>query len=187
MWLGLLCALASFGMGVVLAAFSSLWLGLLLVISGLYLLNVSRTGLKQLRLQGLVAGVTVRDVALVPCLAVPSALSLGRAVAELAPRENPRCFLVTEGGNPQGLITSEAAESAVQHGRDYLAVSELMIPVGSASLAAADDDAWSILERMVGSETDALPVADQGRFLGMLTRENLWKHICDYAELVASN
>jgi Zn-dependent protease len=187
LWLGLLCALASLGMGVVLATLGGPWLGLALIISGLYLLNIARTGLKQLRLQGLVAGVTVREVALVPCLAVPSAWSLNQVVVEHAPGEDPHCFLVTEGDNHKGLITSEAAESAVQHGGDNMPVSELMIPMGPASVTAADDDAWSVLERMVGNETDALMVAEQGRFLGLLTRENLWKHIRDYGQLVASN
>jgi Zn-dependent protease len=185
-WFGLLFAVVSIGIGVVLAVFGSLWPGLLLAFAGLYLLSMSRTSLKQLRLQHLVANVKVRDMALVPCLPVPSVWSLDRAVADHSSGPDARCFLVTGDGSPEGLITPEAAESAIRQGKEKLALSNLMTPLGSASSAAADEDLWSLLERLVSTETDALPVTDQGRFLGLLTRDALWEYICHYGELAAS-
>lgn len=174
---GQVFALASLCLGIVLVVLGSLWAGLLLAIAGLYLLNVSRASLNQLHLQDLVAGLKVREVALVPCLAVPGGLSLDRLVEAHNPGEETRCFVVTEGDDQRGLITLEAAKAAILNGQDRLAASELMLPVSSGSLATADDGAWDLLERMVGSETDVLPVTDHGRLLGLLTRENLWNHI----------
>ncbi len=174
---GQVFALASIGLGIVLIVLGSLWAGLLLAIVGLYLLNVSRASLKQLRLQDLVAGLKVRDVVLVPCLAVPGGLPLDSLVQDRIPGEDARCFVVTEGDDQRGLITLEAAKAAISNGQDRLAASKLMVPLASASLATADDGAWDLLERMVGSETDVFPVTDHGRLLGLLTRENLWDHI----------
>jgi Zn-dependent protease len=176
-WSGQAAALGFLALGIATALLASVVPGLLLAAVGLYLWNVANTSLKQLRLRELVAGLRVRDVVMVPCLAVPSGLRLDDLVEARAGGEDQPCYLVMGEEGPEGLVLGKAFEDASRRGWQDLPASEIMTPVASMDQASADDDAWDLLERMVGGEIKEIPVTDNGRFLGLLTRDNLWNQI----------
>jgi Zn-dependent protease len=176
---GQVAAFALMGAGFLVTLLGYLVPGLLLAASALYLGHVSGISLKQLHLQELAAGLRVGDVALALCPAVPGDQRLDDLVADRA--SNRPCYLVTGDGGEQGLILDRALDEVSHHGRDAMHAGEVMTPLASMPLASADEDAWSLLETMVGGELDEILVTKDGRFLGLLTRANLWNHIRRHA------
>lgn len=170
-------ALAFMLLALVAAPFAGLLSALLLAAAGLYLWQVAGTSLKQLRLQERAAGLRARDVAMVHCLPVPGSLPLDHLPDDGQEGDSPACFLVTAEGGAQGLLLPGTLEGASLPGHEGLPASRLMTPIASLASAAADDDAWDLLERMVGGDLAQIPVTDNGRFLGLLTRRDLWNRI----------
>ena len=58
-----------------------------------------------------------------------------------------------------------------------------MIPVDKLRVASPEQDALSILEQMDKSNLDLMPVASEGRVIGLITRENLIRLLRTRAEL----
>jgi Zn-dependent protease/predicted transcriptional regulator len=170
-------AVGSVYLAVLWVAWGGLLSGLVLALMGLYFNRVSKSSLKQLRLQEVVAGVRAGDVALDPCLTVPGDLPVARLVAARSQEAGPGCFVVTEGGHPQGLITAQALAAVSPDGGDRLAASQIMTPVAALAPASVEDDVWTLLESMVAGDQQAVLVADRGRPVGVLTRDTLWSQI----------
>jgi CBS domain-containing protein len=95
------------------------------------------------------------------------------------------CFLVTDSQNSQGVITLDDVRAVTRTERGTVTTGQIMTPVDSTVAANADDDVWSLVRRMGEEGRNALPVVDNGRFLGLLTRENLLSHIRLRSELAA--
>jgi CBS domain-containing protein len=57
--------------------------------------------------------------------------------------------------------------------RGTLCLEEVMIPVDRLEVLAPDDDGWAALRRMSERAVNQLPILEDGRLLGALTRERL--------------
>ena len=96
-----------------------------------------------------------------------------------------RCFLVTDDDDTQGVITLDDVKAVARAERPTVIASQIMTPVNAMALADANDDGWNLVRRMWEEGKSALPVVDDGRFLGLITRESLLNHFRLRSELAA--
>ncbi len=83
-------------------------------------------------------------------------------------------FPVVENGRVIGLLTRRDADRALEHGLGGLAVRDVM-SAGEVTLAP-DDSVAQLETRMVESGWGQIPVVDDGRLVGIVTRTDLIKH-----------
>ena len=64
-----------------------------------------------------------------------------------------------------------------------MTTSQVMTPVEGLEWAHPDEDVLTLLQRMDEADVHQMPVVDNGRLLGMVTREHLLHHIRLRSEL----
>ena len=115
---------------------------------------------------------TAADIMSFPPIAVSPATPLGNAV-ELMLRYNINAVPVAENGELAGIITRQVVDKAVYHGLSDAPVSAYMT-TGCESVSA-----WTsvdeIREKVVGHGQRLLPVLENGRLAGVITRTDLLK------------
>jgi CBS domain-containing protein len=84
-----------------------------------------------------------------------------------------------------GLITLDDIRTLARRGRDGLTAGQIMRPILTSTAATPDDDVWNLVQRMGEEELQQVPVVEDGRVLGLLTRDGLMKHLRLRAELAA--
>jgi Zn-dependent protease/CBS domain-containing protein len=173
------------GVGLLQLVFGGFTNGLWLAFIGWYLNNAARASYQQVALQEMLAGLKARNLTIEPCAPVPSDLRLDRLVADQILRDGQRCFFVTDSQEPQGVITLDMVKAVAQDRRDRLTAGQVMTPVGALPPVDADEEVWDLLQRMGEYDLKEVPVAENGRFLGMITRENLMNHLRLRSELAA--
>ena len=173
------------GVGVLQFVFGGFGNGLWLAFIGWYLNNAARASYQQVALQEMLAGLKARNLAIESCAPVPSDLRLDRLVEEQILRDGQRCFFVTDSDEPQGVLTLDMVKSVAQNRRDGLTAGQLMTPVGALPPVDGDEDVWSLLQKMSEHDLNEVPVAEGGRILGLITRENLLNQVRLRSELAA--
>jgi predicted transcriptional regulator len=58
-----------------------------------------------------------------------------------------------------------------------------MVPASRLKIASPEQDALSVAEQMEESEINQMPVASEGRVIGLVTRDNLLRFLRTRAEL----
>jgi len=182
---GQVVAFLFIGLGALQFLFGGWVNGLWFAFIGWYLYNAARSSYQQAALQDALAGVKARNVALERCAPVSSDLRLDRLVEEHVLLGGERCFFVTESDDTQGVITLDDVKAVTRARREGLTVGEIMKPVNSIVPADADDDVWSLVQRMGEEGVSEVPVVDNGRFLGLITLESLLNHFRLRSELAA--
>lgn len=172
-------------LGVVQFLLGGLVNGLWLAFIGWYLNSAARSSYQQVQLRDVLGGVKARNVALEQCLPVSSDLRLNRLVEDQVLKEGGRCFTVTESDAPQGLITLDNVKAVARTQWAALTAGEIMTPVSTLPLADADDDLWSLIERMNEDGVSEVPVVENGNLLGLITRDGLLNHLRLRSEFAA--
>jgi Zn-dependent protease len=172
-------------LGILQFLFGGFTNGLWLAFIGWYLNSAAQSSYQQVKLQEILTGVKARNAGLEACVPVPSGLRLDLLVDDYVLRDGGRCFFVTESERPQGLITLESVKGIARNRREGLTAGEIMTPVSALPSADADDDLWSIAQRMGQDGVSEVPVADNGHLLGLITRESLMSLVRLRSELAA--
>jgi Zn-dependent protease/predicted transcriptional regulator len=173
------------GLGVLQFFFGGLTNGLWLAFIGWYLSNAARASYQQVALQDMLTGLKARNLMSEQCAPVSSDLRLDRLVEDHVLKGDQRCFFVTDSDNPQGVITLDDVKGVSRTQRERLTAGQVMTPADAAFAADAEDDAWSVVQRMNEDDVRTIPILENGRLLGVITPENLWNHIRLRGELAA--
>jgi predicted transcriptional regulator len=131
------------------------------------------------------AGVKARNVMIEQCAPVPSDLRLDRLVEDHVLAGDERCFFVTDSDDPQGVITMSEVKGVSRSQREQLTAGQVMTRADAAFAADAEDDVWTLLQRMNEEGVSTVPILENGRLLGVITPENLWNRIRLRSELAA--
>ena len=172
-------------LGVVQFFLGGLTNGLWLAFIGWYLNNAARASYQQVALQEMLSGLKARNVMIEQCAPVTSDLQLDRLVENHVLQGDERCFFVTDSDDPQGVITVDDVKGVSRNQREQLTAGQLMTPVNSAFAADAEDDVWGLVQRMNEDDVRTVPILENGRLLGVITFEHLWKQIRLRTELAA--
>jgi CBS domain-containing protein len=119
------------------------------------------------------------------CAPISGDLRLNRLVEDHALKGDQRCFFVTGSDSPQGVITMDDLRAIPQHKREQLTAAQVMTPASPGVAADAEDDAWSLVQKMGTEGVRTIPILEEGRLLGVITPEYLWNYVRLRGELAA--
>lgn len=127
-------------------------------------------------------GHTAREVLMTDCPHVLKQLSLDVFVENIAIPSGRRCFPVMEGDKFLGLLTLHRIQGVPRDEWKTTRVADVMLPPEKLTTARLDEDLTQVLEEMARADVNQMPVFENNRFLGMVTRGNIIAFLRSHAE-----
>lgn len=156
-----------------------LWLGLI----GWFLLVAARQTASQAELKENLQRLRVAQAMRASCPEVSVHLPLDRFVDEHVFRRGGKCFFVTDEESLRGLVTLDDVR---RRGRDdwpTTTVGDIMIPLSEIKSVRSSDSLLVAFERMNEHSLNQLPVVDDGRVEGVITRNDIFRLLARLLEL----
>lgn len=161
------------------AGFSGLWLAFI----GWFLLEAARTSYSQVRVTEELRGVRVGDIMARDCPTIDRELSLQQFVDEYLLRTGRRCYMVAENGEVIGLVTPNEIKSTERARWAETRVGQVMRPLDVLRTVAPDTPVTEVLEAMGRDDINQLPVVQNDRLQGVITRGHVLRFLQARAEL----
>lgn len=152
--------------------FTGNWMGVWLLLIGLFLWNASRAGLNQAAIRELLQGYTVGQFARPDTLVVPGQLSLDLLIQEYYGRYNASLYPVRVGNELAGVVTRALVQQALKK-HEHQRVSDVMAPLGPEYVIGPDAPAQEAFDRMTANSAGSLLVMDGDRLLGIVTQTEM--------------
>lgn len=150
--------------------------GLWLVFIGWFLLSASRSAVGAIEVERILGGVPVRDV-LEPVR--HATVSADASIAELLSAQILRSGLRTlwvvdpASGRLLGIATLRELAGVPPESREAMRVGAVMLPVERATSISPGETALVGMQKLAAANVNQLPVLENGRLIGALTRERL--------------
>lgn len=157
--------------------------GLWIIFIGWFLLNAAQANVMQLTLRDALAGIDARGLMSQECATVPRSIPISEFVHDYLLKTGQRCFVVTDGPQVFGLITSREVSTVPRGEWPTTSVAAAMTPFEKLKWVRPEDSAMSVMEKMNAENVNQLPVIDDGRLLGLISRETLLNRIQLYMTL----
>jgi Zn-dependent protease/predicted transcriptional regulator len=157
--------------------------GLWLVFIGWFLLSSARQSRLALDVRGLLGTLRVDQVMRNDCVVVSPDERLDRLVDDRVLRSGARCYLVSREGSFEGLITLREIGRVPRNEWDRTVVAEAMVPATDVRSLQRDSSLADAFDLMEGAGVNQIPVVEDGRLVGMVTREDLMHAMAVQAEL----
>jgi len=161
--------------------FSGLWLAFI----GWFLRNAAQESVLQMSVKSALGGLVAEDIMARDCPTVPGQLSLADLVQEHILRMGRRCFLVSRNGRLEGLITLHQVKAIPQERWNDSVVAQVMTPIDRLHTVAPETPITEVLKVMEQHDVNQVPVTQDGRLLGMITRDDLLRVLYANLELGA--
>ena len=149
--------------------FSGLWLAFI----GWFLIYVASASYRQAQWQAALQGITASEIMTSTCPVVHSDVTISRLVQEYIFIGGQRCFLVTDDGELKGILTLQNIKAVSQPKWEVTQVRDVMTPAERLKVAYPDQDILSVLEQMDENGISQMPVVNEGKVVGLVTRDNL--------------
>jgi Zn-dependent protease/CBS domain-containing protein len=150
--------------------------GLWTAFIGWFLNNSAESARQQASVQSLLDGVPVSSVMDVLPEAARPALSVREFMLEHAVRHGQRALPVLDEGRLLGIVSITDAKHLGQGGWDATPVSDIMSPVPLKTVRP-EADLNAALRLLVENDLHQLPVLQNGRLVGMLSRTDIMRYI----------
>lgn len=147
--------------------------GLWLVLIGWFLQNAASASYRQSRMRGALRGLTAAQVMDSGCIAILPSATVRQVVQEHIVPAGRNCLLVANEGRVEGIISLENIKALPQVRWETTTVKEAMTPMSELRVASPDQDAQSLLDRMEEAQVSHMPVVDNGRVIGLVSRDAL--------------
>jgi len=171
------------GIGVFTALGGNVLGGVWLLLIGWFLENAAASTEAEASLRALLRDITVAQAMTHECSRVARDRTLGQLVREEVLGAGRRCFLVTDDGRLQGLVTLHQIKQVPPEQRDMVRVEEVMTPAAQLAVVRPEDSMFAALQRMDDDDVAQLPVIADGKLLGMIGREEILHYVRTRAEL----
>jgi Zn-dependent protease len=158
--------------------FSGIWLAFI----GLFLIDAARSAVLETRVREGLRGVHVGDVMSRDCVTVDRGTAVSD-VAEQVLRTGRRCFFVTDDGRVAGMVTPQELRSVPRDQWTATPAAEVMKPVERLHLIDAGEPVTKALDAIVQDNVNQLPVLEQGRVRGVISRDQILRLVAARAEL----
>ncbi|HHX64777.1 MAG TPA: CBS domain-containing protein [Chloroflexi bacterium] len=160
------------------------WLGgLWIAFIGFFLENAARTAYAQLTLRNLMDGHVVAEAMNRQCQIIPPQLTLDLFVEHYLLNGGRRCYVVGDRDEIMGLLTVHNIRSVPRLERPFIQARDVLTPMDKLISVSVDTPLWEALREMTAGGVNQLPVMEDGKLQGMLTREDLITFIKTRAEL----
>ncbi len=158
--------------GLAIILVTHLWFnGLWLIFIGWFLHNAARASYQQVLLRDSLSGLTVRHVTDYGCPLAPPELSLRELAQSYILPTGRTSFPVAREATLEGMVTLRDIKKIPQNRWDTTTVRDIMTPANKLKIAYPNQDILSLLQQMEG--TDHIPVVEEGKFIGIVDREDL--------------
>lgn len=149
------------------SVFNGIWLGFI----GWFLLSAAQSARAQATLETTFKGVTVAQVMNTQPMTVPANISLQKLVDEYFLPQGLRSALVLQGDQLAGLITLSDIRHVAREEWAQTPVGFVMKPVDQLHTATQQQKLTDVLPLMTSNDVNQLPVVQDGKLVGILTRE----------------
>jgi predicted transcriptional regulator len=123
-------------------------------------------------------GARVADAMARDCPQVDGRMNLQTFVDERLLRAGPRCHLVAENGETEGLLTPHEVK-AIERGRwPYTTVYDAMVPIDRLKTLNPETPAAEALEMLGRADVNQLTVVSNGRLEGIFSRDRVMQFLC---------
>jgi Zn-dependent protease len=165
---------------------SGLWLALI----GFYLQSAARDSVTQIAIRETLAGLHASDVMNNEVPIINRNTTLQEYSTEVL-RTGRRCHLVVTEDRLVGMMNLQALNSVPRDEWDTNSIQAVMIPRERISWAAPEEPLLRLLERLVASNINQMPVVsvsgdDDAQVIGMVTRDSILRVMQTRAELRAA-
>ena len=161
------------------AGFGGLWLAFI----GWFLLDAARASSAQLAITETLRGLLVADLMTRNYPRVNGRDNLQTLVDEHLLPTGQRCFIVEEKGNVAGIITPHEVKSIARARWPYTTIDEVMQPLERLHAVRSDSLVTDALETMGRADVNQLPVVNDGRLEGIISRGHILRTLQTRAEL----
>jgi CBS domain-containing protein len=162
---------------------SGLWIAFI----GFFLLNAAQANVMQLTLRDALQGIVAEDLMSQECSTVSRSIPLSEFVHDYLLRTGRRCYVVTEDRRVFGLITPREVSAIPREEWATTSITAAMTPFEKLKWVRPGDSATQVMEIMNAEKINQLPVIDDGRLLGIISREALLDRIQLYMSLQEKN
>lgn len=150
-----------------------IWLGFI----GWFLLSSAQSAGTQTMLRTSFQGVTVSQIMNSSPMTVPANISLQRLVHEYFIPQGLRSALVMQGDQLAGLVTLSDIRHVPQEQWSQTPVGYIMIPLERLHTVTPDQQLNDVLPLMTGRDVNQLPVVQDGRLVGILSRDAIMRFL----------
>jgi len=150
--------------------------GLWLAFIGWFLLTAAQESVAQVEMRGALAGLRADDIMLSELPTVERSITLEDYMQELL-HTGRRCHLVVTDGQLVGLMSIHALNSVPREEWATTSVQAAMVPRDKVIWSRPDEPALALLERMMNEDVNQMPVVEDGRVVGLVTRDSLLRMI----------
>lgn len=150
-----------------------IWLGFI----GWFLLSAAQSANTQSMLQSMLKGVTVGEVMNPSPLTVPANISLQKLVDDYFLPRGLRSAMVMQNDQLVGLITLGDIRSVPREQWSQVPVGHVMIPVNKLHVVSPQQNLNDVLPLMAGRDVNQLPVVQDGRLVGVLSRDAIMRYL----------
>lgn len=160
--------------------------GVWLIFIGWFLQNATAAEQTANTVQNQLSGATVRQaMAMNDEPRVPSRMKLRQLVDDHVLTHGQSYFLVVDDDLPRGVVTLTQVTQIPRDKWDWTGVSEVMTPWSSLNRVEARTDLLEAMRMMESSKFSHMPVVENDRLVGLLTRDELIRFLRLRAELGA--
>jgi Zn-dependent protease/predicted transcriptional regulator len=161
------------------AGFGGLWIAFI----GWFLLDAARASGAQVEITQRLTGVRVGDVMAQQFETVDTNSNLQTFVQEHLLPTGHRCFVVVQQGTPVGIITPHEVKTVDRARWPYTTVGDVMRPLESLRTVGAERPLTEALEMMGREDINQMPVVQQGKLAGIISRAHILRVLQTRAEL----
>jgi Zn-dependent protease len=147
--------------------------GLWIAFIGWFLDNAASAQVQQVVFSGLLSGHRVSQAMSTRCATVPVDVTLQQLVDEQILGHGQRCFLVSRGADTVGLMTLHRIKEVPRSQWAMTTAGQVMLPLAELKRIGPEAELWNALQQMDRDGVNQLPVVNEGRVVGMLSREDV--------------
>jgi Zn-dependent protease len=147
--------------------------GIWIALIGWFLESAASSQITQVRLQDVLAGHTVSEAMVSGCSLVADDLTLEDMADRHFLEGGKRCVVVNHGNNPVGLMTVHRLGAVPRDQWAETRADNVMIPLDQMKQTTPQSELMSAIQDMDRDGVNQLPVVQDGRIVGMLSREDV--------------
>lgn len=168
-----------FGIALMLLGLVSIFLGNLIggiwfIFIGIFLNQAASSGYQMTVLLDVLSGAKVKNIMTSNVIAVPESISLNDLVQNYFYRYLFVSFpVVSNGGHLAGMISIKQVKDLPKDSWHEKKVGDIMVKASGIPVLSPDDGALSALNLLMRNELGRIPIVDNGKLVGIITRRDI--------------
>lgn len=151
--------------------------GVWLIFIGWFLDNAAVGSYRQVQLNDMLSGHKVSDAMTRDCVAVPPEMTADHMISEYALTKGQQCFPVLDGEKLEGMVSFDSLRSVAREARREKTAAQIMTPLAKLKWVSPADYLTKVLAIMTEEDVAQVPVVEDNKVVGLISRERLLSFI----------